>query len=270
MNPYESVSYLNSDGVKGFVGSVSSNVSVLYPVMQHALNRDYLNHTILNEWNDKVDMPGFMKARTNKRGETLAPAWLMWASEKLNDLGGGDRVTPGEIMGLKLSFNPDVANHYLRGYFGGMYNITQQAVTTFYKAGEAGYKSLEKGELVAPDIKLRETPIGTFAVDPADIMQRNTTTNNKYFDIKTDIEERYRKRNEYGDEYSNDRAAKVVGTRKLGINRKTDEIKALIKTISEFEGRLNEKYPEWKKDKWQKDINDLKKKVIKMHEKAPE
>jgi hypothetical protein len=270
MNPYESVSYLNSDGVKGFVGSVSSNVSVLYPVMQHALNRDYLNHTILNEWNDRVDMPGFMKARTNKRGETLAPAWLMWASEKLNDLGGGDRVTPGEIIGLKLSFNPDVANHYLRGYFGGMYNITQQAATTLYKTGEAGYKSLEKGELVAPDIKLRETPIGTFAVDPADIMQRNTTTNNKYFDIKTDIEERYRKRNEYNDEYSNDRAAKVVGTRKLGITRKTDEIKALIKTISEFEGRLNEKYPEWKKDKWQKDINDLKKKVIKMHEKAPE
>ena len=104
-NPIESA-------VQGSWGSAMPDV--VSPWAELAANRDWMGTRIYKENQDK-DAPGYMKVRTNKRGEYYASEFMYRLSKALDKATGGDEAVKGWF-----SPNPDVAEHLVGGYLNGL------------------------------------------------------------------------------------------------------------------------------------------------------
>ena len=221
------------------------------PLEQLALNVTFTGGSVYNEYANNAD-PGFQQAKKNKLGQPYAPAILVWASQKANEVTGGDNVVPG-----KVSPNPDIVNHLMRGYLGGLYTIAVKSVYT-------GYKIIE-----GKDLKMRDTPLSQFYTSKEDIKESNARLRKEYNDVKYEIQDTKRYISKYNQEVEKmakegkdvmtiaDYQRKVVELRK----DKYFAIESRVRLIDRMEKDMDEVLPE-KLPEFQDRINNLKKQVI--------
>lgn len=228
------------------------------PFFQLAANRNFTGSRITNEWADS-NKPGYLQVRTNKKGETFAPAFLVKLGELLDTATGGDGVEKGLI-----SFNPDEVNHILKGYFGGLYTIGTQVVTI----GDKVYELADTGEF---KLKVRETPLKTFYTSADDLQTSSSGLNTKYFKIADDTKETIRKLKGYKDQVEEGKLSVDEFAKKIeNLNiPKANELYGRINQIKKFESALRELDGQDQKD-LEKIISDLKKEVIEVNYKLSE
>ena len=75
---------------------------------------------IIDEYKTKSNvLPGYRKARTNKKGNILAPSFAYIIAKGADDVTGGDGTQKGLV-----SPNPDVLHHLMRGYWWDLYSCS--------------------------------------------------------------------------------------------------------------------------------------------------
>ncbi|MDR1089939.1 MAG: hypothetical protein LBL79_02595 [Prevotella sp.] len=228
------------------------------PFFQLKANRNFTGSRIVNEWADE-NKPGYLRVRTNKKGEPYAPAFLVKLGELLDTATGGDGVEKGLI-----SFNPDEVNHILRGYFGGLYTIGTQVATI----GEKAYEFADTGEL---KLKVRETPLKAFYTSADDLMTASSGLSSKYFKITDQIKETERKIKGYQEQaiegkMTGDEAEAKIDKIVPDIEKYT-LLKRYIKNIDEYEKSLKDLDGQDQKD-LEKMISDWKKEAIEINSTA--
>lgn len=223
------------------------------PFFQLAANRNFTGSRITNEWADP-NKPGYLRVRTNKKGEPFAPAFLVKLAETLDNATGGDGVEKGLI-----SFNPDVVNHLMRGYFGGLYNMGMQGLDLTSKT----YDWTKTGEF---KLKARETPAKTFYTSESDLQTSNSGLNTKYFKLVDDTQETIRKVKGYKDQVADGELSVTDFYSKIeNLNvPKANELYGHIKQIKKYESALKELDGQDQKD-LEKIIADLKKQSIEIN-----
>lgn len=223
------------------------------PFFQLAANRNFTGSRITNEWADP-NKPGYLRVRTNKKGEPFAPAFLVKLAETLENTTGGDGVEKGLI-----SFNPDVVNHLMRGYFGGLYNMGMQGLDLTSKT----YDWTKTGEF---KLKARETPAKTFYTSESDLQTSNSGLNTKYFKLVDDTQETIRKVKGYKDQVADGELSVTDFYSKIeNLNvPKANELYGHIKQIKKYESALKELDGQDQKD-LEKIIADLKKQSIEIN-----
>lgn len=183
------------------------------PFFQLAANKNFTGSMITNEWADP-NKPGYLRIRTNKKGEPYAPAFLVKLGESLDSTTGGDGVEKGWF-----SFNPDEVNHILRGYFGGLYSMGMQVLDLSSKV----YDIAETGEF---KLKSRETPLKAFYTSSDDLLVTSSGLNSKYFKISDDIRETERKIKGYQQQ---------VSKGEIGIDKFAEKIQGIAKDVTRYE-----------------------------------
>lgn len=220
------------------------------PFFQLAANRNFTGSRITNEWAD-TNKPGYLRVRTNKKGEPFVPAFLVKLAEALDNTTGGDGVEKGII-----SLNPDVINHLMRGYFGGLYNMGMQSLDLSSKT----YDWSKSGEF---NLKVRETPLKTFYTSESDLQTSSSGLNSKYFNIVDDTQEAIRKIKGYKEQVKNGKLSVVEFSKKIENMDvpKTNDLYGRIKQIKKYESALKDLDGKDQKD-LEKIISDRKKEVI--------
>lgn len=228
------------------------------PFFQLVANRNFTGSRITNEWADP-NKPGYLRVRTNKKGEPFAPAFLVKLAETLDNTTGGDGVEKGLI-----SFNPDVVNHLMRGYFGGLYNMGMQGLDITSKT----YDLTKTGEF---KLKVRETPLKTFYTSESDLQTSGSGLNTKYFKVVDDTQETMRKVKGYKDQVGEGKLSVDDFAKKIeNLNiPKANELYGRIKQIKKYESALKDLDGKDQKD-LEKIISDRKKEVIEVNNKLSE
>ncbi len=167
--PINPMGAVKSDGKEWKMLANSVTPDMMKPWVQLAINTTYTGGNVYNQYANNAD-PGYVQASKNKKGEPYAPAILVWAAQESDKLSGGDGVMPG-----KVSPNPDVINHLMRGYMGGLYSI-------FIKSVDSGDKLVEGKEL-----KVRDTPLSALYTSKDDIQESTAGLRKEYNDIKASI-----------------------------------------------------------------------------------
>ncbi|MBF0651081.1 hypothetical protein IR083_19885 [Dysgonomonas sp. GY75] len=222
------------------------------PPAQLAANKNFTGSRITNEWADPAK-PGYLRIRTNKKGEPYAPAFLVKLTQLSDNATGGDGVEKGII-----SFNPDEVNHLIHGYSGGLYTTGMQILDMSYKA----YDWTETGEL---KLKVRETPLRTFYTSESDLMTAGSGLNSRYFKIADDMQETRRKVKGYkeqaqkGDLTTGEFAAKI--SRLTPDIEKYKRIYPYIKQVKKYESALKDMEGEEQKEA-ERMISELKQQVV--------
>lgn len=216
-------------------------------------NTNFMGSRIYNEWANK-NMPGYLKAKTNKKGEYYAPNFMVDWFMILDHLTGGDGVKKGVI-----SLNPDITNHLLRGYFGGLYTIAEQGVGI---ASEV-YNFTKTGEL---DIKVRETPLRAFYADKNDLQLQSSGISSRYYDIYDKVIESRRRAKAYTEkvqqgEMGIDEYSRVMSELNMP---KINAIYDRIKEIKRIEREMKEMNPQQQKQA-EEMIFDLRKEVVELN-----
>lgn len=202
--------------------------SAFTPLAQHATNTSFTSQRIVNEWANK-NLPGYKKAKTNKRGEPMVNDLVYNISKVLNDYTGGDDVRKGVI-----SPNPDLVQHYARGYFGGMYNILTSAVSIV----DATYEATSGKDV---EVKIKDTPLKAFYSSADDLVSGSSGIGRQYYDVKSNIEEvariekGYRKKMEDG-QMNEGQYRKNIGS----LYDKVKDLGEVVKSIKKDEKRLKE------------------------------
>lgn len=223
------------------------------PFTQLAANRNFMGGRIYNEWIDP-NTPGYLKARTNKKGKPFTPDILVNTSKTLDNITGGDGVEQGLI-----SINPDLVEHFARGYFGGLYSTAMQSINFASKL--AGFNK-------SGDITIRDTPLKTFFTSNEDLNVSSSGINNKFYKIKDEVKEIRRKIKGYenqankGDISVEDFSAKIS---KLSKDiEKLQRVYPLMQEIDKHEKALKDLDGEDQK-KVERAISDWKKQVIEIN-----
>lgn len=223
------------------------------PFAQMVTNKNFMGSRIYNEWANE-NMPGYLKARTNKKGEYYAPNFMVDWFMYIDHITGGDSVKKGVI-----SLNPDIANHLLRGYFGGLYTLAEQGVGI---ASET-YNLTQTGEF---NMKIRETPLKTFYADKNDLRIESSGLSSKYYEVSEKVNEARRRNKGYfekvqeGDMSIEDYSRRVQDMNMENVNFLYDK----IREIKRIEQDLKEMDPEQQKEAEQMIFN-LKKEVVDMN-----
>jgi hypothetical protein len=106
-------------------------------------NTDFAGRLIYNPY-IKESLPAYTQVRTNRKGEPYAPQFLINSLETANRLTGGDEVNPGLVSKLKAGkvdlSNPDILNHLLRSYLGGLYTMTSATIENLTSDESVGDK----------------------------------------------------------------------------------------------------------------------------------
>lgn len=150
-------------------------ITIIQPATQLMTNRNFLNYRIYddNKWGGRrKELPEYRKALRNKGGETYSPNFVVKLSEGIGRLTGGSDLKRGVV-----EVNPDVINHLMRGYFGGLYNTAVAAINV----ADKGYQSVTTGEW-----KLKSTDSPTmkaFYVSPSNLRYTDDILNAQYMDV---------------------------------------------------------------------------------------
>lgn len=223
------------------------------PFTQLAANRNFMGGRIYNEWVDP-NTPGYLQARTNKKGNPFAPDILVNATKTLDNLTGGDGVEQGFI-----SLNPDLVQHFARGYFGGLYSTAMQSINFTSKL--AGFND-------SGDITIRDTPLKTFFTSNEDLHVSSSSMNKKYYNIKDEVKEIRRKIKGYENQankgdISVEDFAKKISSLSSDIE-KLQRVYPLMQEIDKYEKALKELDGEDQR-KIERHISDWKKQVIEIN-----
>jgi hypothetical protein len=162
----------------------------LRPFMQLASNKTFSGRNIADDFQElgaNANKPGYTKVRTNKRGETYAPSWMIDFLGWANGVTGGDEHKAGWIGNLKWGkldlTNPDKLNHVLNGYFGGLYDLGMKSVAMVKKA----YEFSKTGEI---DIKSREIPVANrFWISTDDTLSSESGLQKRFYKVKNAVKE---------------------------------------------------------------------------------
>ena len=150
-------------------------ITAIQPITQLMSNRNFLNYRIYddNKWGGRrKELPEYRKALRNKGGETYSPNFAVKLSEGISRLTGGSDLKRGVV-----EVNPDIMNHFMRGYFGGLYNTAVAAINV----ADKGYQSVTTGEW-----KLKSTDSPTmkaFYVSPSNLRYTDDILNAQYMDV---------------------------------------------------------------------------------------
>ena len=144
------------------------------PIVESAMNRNYMGQRLHggNDWNK--DMPGYTKAFNNTWD------WLVDLSELANTLSGGDYATKGWA-----NFNPAIAQHLIEGFGGGLLSFLGQIVTTAEDA------------VTGKPVPLRTTPIANRFFLNTDEYMRDAYINTEYNYFKDIAEQTKSRLNKY-------------------------------------------------------------------------
>ena len=143
------------------------------PIMQISSNKSWTGGRIYNPYASDYD-PGHVQSLRNKKGEIFAPAILYDASRALNKATGGNDIEPG------VGFNPDIAAHLMKGYFGGLWTMAYQTANITQKVAHRAMGKNAK-------IKIRETPLRQFYADENDIMENKAGINKQYYGVMDEV-----------------------------------------------------------------------------------
>ena len=150
-------------------------ITAIQPITQLAANRNFLNYRIYddNKWGGRrKELPEYRKALRNKGGETYSPNFVVKLSEGIGRLTGGSDLKRGAV-----EVNPDVINHLMRGYFGGLYSSAVAAINM----GDKGAQSIAAGEM---KMKTTDSPtMKAFYVSPSNLRYTDDILNARYMDI---------------------------------------------------------------------------------------
>lgn len=157
-----------------FVGA-HNPITILQPITQVMANRNFLNYRIYddNKWGGRrKELPEYRKALRNKGGETYSPNFAVKLSEGISRLTGGSDLKRGVV-----EVNPDIMNHFMRGYFGGLYNTAVAAINM----GDKGAQSIAAGEW---RLKSTDSPtMKAFYVSPSNLRYTDDILNAQYMDV---------------------------------------------------------------------------------------
>lgn len=223
------------------------------PFAQLITNTNFMGSKVYNEWANK-NMPGYLKARTNKKGEYYAPNFMVDWFMYIDHITGGDSVKKGVI-----SLNPDIANHLLRGYFGGLYTLAEQGVGI---ASET-YNLTQTGEF---NMKIRETPLKTFYADKNDLRIESSGLSSKYYEVSDKVSEARRRDKGYFEKVkSGEMAVDEYARRTQELNMENvNNLYDRIREIRKIEQGLKEMDPDQQKEA-ERMIFNLKKEVVDMN-----
>ena len=150
-------------------------ITAIQPITQLAANRNFLNYRIYddNKWGGRrKELPEYRKALRNKGGETYSPNFVVKLSEGISRLTGGSDLKRGVV-----EVNPDVINHLMRGYFGGLYSSAVAAINM----GDKGAQSIAAGEI---KMKTTDSPtMKAFYVSPSNLRYTDDILNARYMDV---------------------------------------------------------------------------------------
>jgi len=142
--------------------------TVLQPVAQYMFNTDYFGRKVYNDNENKKIAPGWTKAFSS------TPPVLIEATKFLNSLTGGNDVDKGAV-----SLNPDVINHFVKGYFGGPATFVTQMSSLLYKGFSGDAK----------EIRWRDIPVASRFVQQLDERSVRSSAQGSYKDFKEETEE---------------------------------------------------------------------------------
>lgn len=148
--------------------SITLTPTVLQPVAQYMFNTDYFGRKVYNDNEKEKFAPGWTKAFSS------TPPVLIEATKFLNSLTGGNDVDRGAV-----SLNPDVINHFVKGYFGGPATFVTQMSSLLYK----GFKGDAK------EIRWRDVPVASRFVQQLDERSVRSSAQGSYKDFKEETEE---------------------------------------------------------------------------------
>ena len=143
--------------------------TVLQPVAQYMFNTDYFGRKVYNDNEKKKFAPGWTKAFSS------TPPALIEATKFLNSLTGGNDVDRGGV-----SLNPDVINHFVKGYFGGPATFVTQMSSLLYKGFSGNAK----------EIRWRDVPVASRFVQQLDERSVRSSAQGSYKDFKEETEYR--------------------------------------------------------------------------------
>jgi hypothetical protein len=167
-----------SGGVKDVGGVVNVfTPDIVKPFVQGAMNRSWTGGRIYNEWSDG-SLPGFRSVRRNRMGEVYSPSWLVEGSRVVDMWTGGDGTSGGVV-----SMNPDKVDHYLRGYFNGLYVLGSRTLDVVYK-GLVSSSSSEDDVRV----RVRDIPfVNRFYASEADLSMLPADVSRRYYKLREDV-----------------------------------------------------------------------------------
>ena len=142
--------------------------TVLQPVAQYMFNTDYFGRKVYNDNEKKKFAPGWTKAFSS------TPPVLIEATKFLNSLTGGNDVDRGGV-----NLNPDVINHFVKGYFGGPATFVTQMSSLLYKGFSGDAK----------EIRWRDVPVASRFVQQLDERSVRSSAQGSYKDFKEETEE---------------------------------------------------------------------------------
>ncbi|MBF1475696.1 LPD38 domain-containing protein [Prevotella pallens] len=148
--------------------SITLTPTVLQPVAQYMFNTDYFGRKVYNDNEKKKFAPGWTKAFSS------TPPALIGATKFLNSLTGGNDVDKGAV-----SLNPDVINHFVKGYFGGPATFVTQMSSLLYKGFSGDAK----------EIRWRDIPVASRFVQQLDERSVRSSAQGSYKDFKEETEE---------------------------------------------------------------------------------
>ena len=137
-----------------FIGA-HNPITVLQPATQIISNRNFLNYRIYddNKWGGrKAQLPEYRKALRNKGGKTYSPDFWVKLSELLSGVSGGTDLKRGAIEA-----NPDIINHLMNGYFGGLYKSAVSAINVATNPSDFAKHSAIIKSFYTPKDNLRYT-----------------------------------------------------------------------------------------------------------------
>ncbi|MDR0768787.1 MAG: hypothetical protein LBE71_02625 [Dysgonamonadaceae bacterium] len=192
------------------------------PFAQWAVNQDFKKSPLYNQWADDA-LPGYKKIRINKKGESYAPAFLVDFARLTDHATGGD----GAKKGL-ASFNPDIAQHFLSGYFGGLYTTISQSIDMAYK-----------GILPDKEVKMRDTPFRSFYSPASDLPPLGQGEAAQYHKIQKEISGNTALHNRYSGliediDAERGKLQEDVANGKIGIVELSQKITELNKRADEY------------------------------------
>ena len=150
-------------------------ITAIQPITQLMSNRNFLNYRIYDDskWGGRrKELPEYRKALRNKGRETYSPNFVVKLSEGISRLTGGSDLKRGVV-----EVNPDVINHLMRGYFGGLYSSAVAAINM----GDKGAQSIAAGEI---KMKTTDSPtMKAFYVSPSNLRYTDDILNAQYMDV---------------------------------------------------------------------------------------
>lgn len=150
-------------------------ITAIQPITQLMSNRNFLNYRIYDDskWGGRrKELPEYRKALRNKGGETYSPNFVVKLSEGISRLTGGSDLKRGLVEA-----NPDMINHLMRGYFGGLYSSAVAAINM----GDKGAQSIAAGEW---RLKSTDSPtMKAFYVSPSNLRYTDDILNAQYMDV---------------------------------------------------------------------------------------